>query len=235
MLELEGISVGYVGRYLIPKVNLTFEPGKIYGIVGKNGSGKTGLLKFCAGLEMPESGSVKLTGREIGNMTLQDLRRRVGYFPQDWKIPSLNARQVVGRSLPNATGLGKVTQEQRRRVYECLTAVQAAGLGQLPMSKLSRGECRRIFMAALLAHDPDVFLLDEPFADLDVENRLLLVHVIQRLKAEGKIVIFATQDVTQAMSTCDEMIAIDAGREIYTGTPEQISKDGILDKIFKLG
>ncbi len=234
MLELKLASVGYTGRYLIPNVNLSFVPGKIYGIIGKNGSGKSGLLKDCAGQQAPESGSVTLDGKLLSDFSAHERHRKVGLLPQDRPVTMAPAYRVVARSLPQSVGrFGKITLEQRRRIYSCLSIMRAAGLGSMPMNRLSRGERRRVFLAALLAQDPQIFLLDEPFSDLDVEYRQLLVQTLLRLKSEGKTVIMALQDLELAMQYCDELVVIDIGREVHTGTPDQIRQQKILEKAFR--
>lgn len=235
MLELKRMSVGYAGRYLIPNVNLSFAPGKIYGIIGKNGSGKSGLLKVCSGQEIPETGSVTLDGKPLSSFSIQELQRQIGFLTQDRPMTMMPARRVVARNLPQGVSrFGGITLEQRRRVYSCLGVMRASGLGAIPMNRLSRGERHRVFLAALLARDPQIFLLDEPFSDLDVEYRQLLVQTLLRLKSEGKTVIMALQDLKLAMQYCDELVVIDIGREVHTGTPDQIRQQKILEKIFRI-
>lgn len=235
MLELKQISVGYAGRYQIPNVNLSFAPGKIYTVVGKNGSGKSGLLKLCSGTASPETGSVLLNGKNLAGFSENDILKQIGYLPQDRQAVTIPARRLVARSLPpKFRNTGKVTPEQGRTVYNCLGAMKAAGLAQLPMNQLSRGERRRVFMAALLAQDPEIFLLDEPFSDLDVEFRQLSLETILNLKAQGKTVVIAMQDLDMAMRYSDEMVVVDIGREVHTGTPDQIRKAGILEKVFHM-
>lgn len=235
MLELKRVSVGYTGRYLIPNVNLSFAPGKIYGIIGKNGSGKSGLLKACSGQQAPATGSVTLDEKDLSAFSAQELHQQIGYLPQDRPVTMIPARRVVARSLPQGVSrFGRITLEQRRRIYSCLSVMRAAGLGAMPMNRLSRGERRRVFLAALLAQNPWIFLLDEPFSDLDVEYRQLLLQTLLQLKSEGKTIIMALQDLELAMQYCDELVVIDIGREVHTGTPDQIRQQKILEKAFRI-
>jgi len=235
MLELKRVSVGYTGRYLIRNVDLSFAPGKIYGIIGKNGSGKSGLLKDCTGQLPPQNGSVILNGKDLTGLSIQELRRQIGFLPQDRPVTTMPAYRVVARNLPDAVGrFGRITLEQRRRVYGCLSVMRAAGLGTMPMNRLSRGERYRIFLAAMLAQDPQIFLLDDPFSNLDMEYRQLLVQILHRLKDEGKTVIISLQDVELAMSCCDELVVIDLGREVHTGTPDEIRQKKLLEKAFRV-
>lgn len=228
MLELKRVSVGYAGRYWIPNVDITFAPGKIYTILGRNGSGKSGILARCAGRESCGGGTVLLDGQELGGMSLQQISRKIGYLPQEQQPVSMPARKLVGQSLPQKDFL-----KRKRKVYSCLSALRAAGLGPIAMNQLSRGERCRVYLAALLAQEPEIYLLDDPVSGLDPEYRELVLGLLRDLRAGGKTVVMALQDTELALECSDEIILIDLGREVHTGTPEEIRQKGLLEKVFR--
>ena len=100
------------------------------------------------------------------------------------------------------------------------------------LRELSGGERQRVYLAMQLAQDAPILLLDEPTTYLDIEYQLSLMELLQRLKSEGKTIIMVLHDLQQALKYSDRIIAIDAGKEIYTGTPQEMLEKGILKKVF---
>ena len=110
--------------------------------------------------------------------------------------------------------------------------MKAVCFAQNSLRELSGGERQRIFLAMQLAQDAPILLLDEPTTYLDIEYQLSLMELLQNLKAQGKTIIMVLHDLQQALKYSDRIIAIDAGKEIYTGTPQEMLDKGILKKVF---
>lgn len=230
MLECKNLSVGYEGRYMISKVDITFEPGKIYAIVGKNGAGKSVLLKTCAGQLKPKTGTVVLDGDNVNFAT----ENRVAFMEKK----SLSGTVTVEQWMLNGCQIGnfgqkKATPENLKRIHAALSAMRAVGLKSLPMNRLSCGERQRVLIAGLLAKNADYLFLDEPEAGLDEQFRNVLRRQLLQQKEDGKTVVFVTHDLGLATDISDEIIAVDLGREVHMGTPEKLEKDGVLQRVFK--
>ncbi len=233
MLELKNLSVGYDHRYVIRDVNLSFERGMIYTIIGKNGSGKSTLLKSCSGLLLPKVGSVLLDGKELSAYPANKRAQKVSYLSQSTSIPNITVERLMAHArFPHLSYPKKLRQEDVSIIYTALGEMKAACFVHSSLRELSGGERQRVYLAMQLAQNTDILLLDEPTTYLDIEYQLSLMELLQKLKAQGKTIIMVLHDLQQTLKYSDRIIAIDAGKEIYTGTPEEILKNGILRKVF---
>ena len=233
MLELKNLSVGYDGRYVIRNVNLTFEPGMIYTIVGKNGSGKSTLLKSCSGLLTPKVGSVLLDGKELSKYPSSQRAQKVSYLSQSTNTPNITVERLLAHArFPHLSYPKKLRHEDTSIIYKALGDMKAVCFARDSLRELSGGERQRVYLAMQLAQNAPILLLDEPTTYLDIEYQLSLMELLQRLKREGKTVIMVLHDLQQALKYSDRIIAIDAGKEIYTGTPQEMLDKGILKKVF---
>lgn len=233
MLELKNLSVGYDGRYVIRNVDLSFEPGMIYTIVGKNGSGKSTLLKSCSGLLAPKVGSVLLDGKELSKYPANQRAQKVSYLSQSTNTPNITVERLLAHArFPHLSYPKKLRQEDISIIYRALGDMKASCFVHDSLRELSGGERQRVYLAMQLAQDTPILLLDEPTTYLDIEYQLSLMELLQKLKAQGKTIIMVLHDLEQALKYSDQIIAIDAGKEIYTGTPDEILADGILKKVF---
>ncbi|MBO5954106.1 MAG: ABC transporter ATP-binding protein [Oscillospiraceae bacterium] len=233
MLELNNLSVGYDGRYVIRNVDLSFEPGNIYTIIGKNGSGKSTLLKSCSGLLTPKVGSVLLDGKELSKYPANQRAQKISYLSQSTNTPNITVERLLAHArFPHLSYPKKLRQEDINIIYRALGDMKAACFIHDSLRELSGGERQRVYLAMQLAQDTEVLLLDEPTTYLDIEYQLSLMELLQKLKAQGKTIIMVLHDLEQALKYSDQIIAIDAGKEIYTGTPDEILAGGILRKVF---
>ena len=233
MLELKNLSVGYDGRYVIRYVNLSFEPGMIYTIIGKNGSGKSTLLKSCSGLLKPKVGSVLLDGKELSQYPANQRAQKVSYLSQSTSTPNITVERLMAHArFPHLSYPKKLQREDINIIYRALGDMRAQCFVHDSLRELSGGERQRVYLAMQLAQDTDILLLDEPTTYLDIEYQLSLMKLLQKLKAQGKTIIMVLHDLEQTLKYSDRIIAIDAGKEIHTGTPEEILNSGILKKVF---
>ena len=233
MLELKNLSVGYDGRYVIRNVNLSFEPGMIYTIIGKNGSGKSTLLKSCSGLLTPKVGSVLLDGKELSKYHANQRAQKISYLSQSTNTPNITVERLLAHArFPHLSYPKKLRDEDIRIIYRALGDMKAQCFIHSSLRELSGGERQRVYLAMQLVQDTPILLLDEPTTYMDIEYQLSLMELLQKLKAQGKTVIMVLHDLEQTLKYSDQIIAVDAGKDIYTGTPEEILADGTLKKIF---
>lgn len=193
------------GEELVLKgINRDFEAGKIYGIVGNNGSGKTVLMKCICGFLMPTEGMVKVGGKVIG----KDVD-----FPEDVGI----IIETPG-FLPGITGVKnlKILASLKRKIKEpqIREAIEKVGLDpdlKKPVSKYSLGMRQRLGIAQAIMEDPSILILDEPFNGLDKNGVLQMRELIKGLKKEGKTIILASHNQTDIDELCDSVCEMDAG------------------------
>ena len=196
-------------------VDLVVEPGSLVALLGPSGSGKTTLLRMIAGFEAPDAGTVEVGGRVVAGPGAweEPERRRVGMVFQD------------GALFPHLTVDGNVRfgQPDAARASAALDLVGLGHRGRSYPHELSGGERQRVALARALAMDPEVVLLDEPFAALDAGLRTSLrEEVAAILRAAGASALLVTHDQQEAMSMADRLVVMRAGRVEQAGPPEEV-------------
>jgi iron(III) transport system ATP-binding protein len=196
-------------------VDLVVEQGSLVALLGPSGSGKTTLLRMIAGFEAPDTGTVEVGGRIVAGPGVweEPEKRRVGMVFQDGALfPHLTVDGNVGFGQPDAA-----------RAHAALELVGLAARGRSYPHELSGGERQRVALARALAMDPEVVLLDEPFAALDAGLRTSLrEEVAAILRAAGASALLVTHDQQEAMSMADRLVVMRAGRVEQAGPPEEV-------------
>lgn len=190
---------------ILDDVNLTFESGRVYGLFGPNGSGKTMLMRLIAGLILPSSGIVSLDGKILGKD--MDFYGSMGVLIE---TPAF---------LPGLTGLQnlRILAQIRQCIDEASIAQTLKDVGLDPMDKrkfrkYSLGMKQRLGIAAAIMEKPDVILLDEPTNALDQSGVAEICTLIQREKERGALILMACHEITVLKSACDEIIHVSEGR-----------------------
>ena len=208
------------GREAIRRINLEIFDGEFILMAGKNGSGKTTLLRHMNGLLLPTKGEVYVDGQSV---TSDPGRARtiVGMVFQepDTQIVGESVREDVAFGPEN---LGLPLPLIRRRVDEALDLFQLTSLADKNPLSLSGGEKRRLALAGVLAMDPRVVVMDEPFSNLDYPGALELLSCITTLKTTGKTLIITTHDVEKIIWEAGRMMILDNGSLIHDGRPAEL-------------
>lgn len=218
-IVVENVSKEFGSFKAVDEVNLEIQSGSLVALLGPSGSGKSTLLRLIAGLEMPDSGKIWLTGQDATHQSVQD--RNIGFVFQHYALfKHLTVRKNIAFGLEiQQTPKGKV----KARVEELLELVQLSGLGDRYPSQLSGGQRQRVALARALAVQPQVLLLDEPFGALDAKVRKDLRAWLRRLHDEVHVTtVFVTHDQEEAMEVSDEIVVMNKGRVEQIGTPAQI-------------
>ncbi|MEE8717320.1 MAG: ABC transporter ATP-binding protein [Coriobacteriales bacterium] len=221
-IELRDVSKSYGDFQASRHVSLGVERGALAALLGPSGSGKTTILRMIAGLERQDSGDVIIDGLNVNHLSVRE--RGVGFVFQSYALfPYLNVRDNVAYGL-SCRGWDRA--RARQRVAELLDLVGLPGLeGRYP-GQLSGGQRQRVAFARALATDPQVLLLDEPFAAIDAkirkELRRWLRDTIHRI---GITSIFVTHDQEEAMEVADELIVTNEGRVEQAGSPAEVYSD----------
>ena len=221
-VELKNINKTYGSYQASRNVDFGIEKGKLIGLLGPSGSGKTTILRMIAGLETPDSGEIIIDGKVVNDVPASE--RGIGFVFQNY---ALFRYMTVYDNV--AFGL-KVQKVDRKtidtRVRELVKLVGLEGLEKRYPSQLSGGQRQRVAFARALAPNPQVLLLDEPFAAIDAkirqELRSWLKEMIEKL---GITSIFVTHDQDEAIEVADEIIITNAGRIEQKGTPMEVYRN----------
>lgn len=234
MIRLDKISIGYGDRILLSDVSSRFERGRVTALIGRNGTGKSTLLRAVAGLERPLGGGIEIDGRRLERLTGGEAARLVAFVATDKvRIANLRCEDLValGRA-PYTNWIGRLQRIDRRIVAESLEMAGMSGFASKSMDTLSDGECQRVMIARALAQQTPVILLDEPTAFLDMPNRYELCSLLRTLAHDsGKTILFSTHELDIATTMCDDIALIDTPRLVHLPV-ERMLGSGAIDRLF---
>jgi iron complex transport system ATP-binding protein len=226
-LESQHLRCGYGSHVVLSELSLVAEPGQVLALLGPNGAGKTTLLKALARLLRPERGHVVYRGQDVWRESARQAARWMAVMPQnesrDWPL-TVQESVLLGRS-PHRGWLVPFMAEDYELADAAMTRLQLGPLRERPITQLSGGEWRRVVLARALAQQPEVLLLDEPTAQLDLKYQLeTLQHIRHLAHDDGLVVILTLHDLNQAALYADRvallggegLVAVGTAREVFT-------------------
>jgi iron complex transport system ATP-binding protein len=219
------VSAGYDGGTILHDVDLSLARGQFCGVVGPNGSGKSTLVRALSRVLPPISGRVLLDGIDIHQMSARALARRLAVVGQDNTVAfDFPVREVVlmGRA-PHLSRFGVEHARDYAIAQECMELTHTAVFAARPVTALSGGERQRCMIARALAQQPDVLLLDEPTAHLDINHQIEVLDLARRLTADRRLAtLVVLHDLNLASQYCDRLLLLAEGRAMAEGTPQQV-------------
>ncbi len=234
MIRLENLTLAYGSRTLIRDVTAEVPRGRLTALIGRNGTGKSTLLRAIAGLGRAAAGRILVGGREVGSLTPAEMAVTVALVTTDKvRIADLRCRDVValGRA-PYTDWIGRLQRDDMRIVERSLALVGMESYADKTMDRMSDGECQRIMIARALAQQTPVMLLDEPTAFLDMPNRYELCTLLRRLaREEDKCVLFSTHELDIALALCDDMALI-APPDLRLLPTDEMVRSGHIERLF---
>ena len=222
MIELQHFSIGYKENSLLHEVNATIKKGQLTALIGRNGTGKSTLLRAIA-------------GHDIACMKTEDMAKTLAVVTTErTRIANLRCKDVVaiGRA-PYTNWIGRMQETDKEIVMQSLISVGMEAYANRTMDKMSDGECQRVMIARALAQDTPIILLDEPTSFLDMPNRYELVALLRRLvHDEKKCIMFSTHELDIALSMCDSIALLDTPN-LSCLTASEMQKSGYIDRLFQ--
>lgn len=226
MLQFDRVSHAIPQLALSPNAkiwavrDLSFQitTGETYGLLGPNGAGKSTIINLISQLRRPDSGQIRFNGSPLAAVH----KRRLGVAPQD----NLFYRSLSGRD--NLRFFGKIYGLSRQTCHQradwCLAAVNLADKATIPAENLSGGMQRRLNLAIALMHNPQLLVLDEPTAGLDIESRYDLWELIRALRRQGITILLTTHLLDEAESLCDRLGILRQGQLLIEGTLAELRR-----------
>ncbi len=233
-VQLHSLTLGYGDRMLFEGADIGFGWGEFTALIGRNGTGKSTLLRTIAALTKPLAGYISVNGRRLEEMSRHEIASQISFVSTDEvRVANLKVRDVValGRT-PYTNWVGSLSEADKTRITESLALVGMGSFSHKGIDTLSDGERQRVMIARALAQDTPIILLDEPTAFLDLPNKYEICLLLRELAhKQGKCIIFSTHDLSIALELCDTIAMIDSGRFFY-GTARTLSSSGVLQRLF---
>lgn len=219
IVEVTNLRKEYGALVAVKDVNFSVEPGQILGLIGPNGAGKTTLLTMLATLLEPTDGSIRICGFDVKKEYVA-IRKHIGYMPDFFGLyEDLTIFECL-KFFGNAYHVP--ADKLRERIEAALDFIDLREKKDDFVQNLSRGMTQRLGLGALLVHQPDLFLLDEPASGLDPKARIDLRKVLTRLSQEGKTVLISSHILTELADFCTHIIIMDHGVFLTHGSIEDI-------------
>lgn len=231
---LIGFDSGGRKRILLPKLDASASEGELIAIIGRNGIGKSTLLRTMAGLQEYLGGNISYSGRRIEDFKRIDLARTAAYISTETvKVSNMTVYDLVslGR-YPYTNWYGNISSKDEDIINDAMEKTFVSSFRKRFISELSDGERQKAMIARMLAQNTGVMLMDEPTAFLDIESKFSILHLLNQLShEEGKTIIYTTHDLHMAIGHTDKIwLMLDSG--LKEGSPEDLIIAGEFDQLF---
>jgi len=234
-IRMENWSFEIDGKPILKHVSFSIEEGHFVTIVGPNGAGKTTLLKCLMRILIGGSGGIQIMGNPINSFSQRDLAKNMSYVPQaiGRKLPYTAIEFVTMGRYPYFNAFSPIKREDHEAVAKALEMVGMTDFEYRMMDTLSGGERQKIFIAAALAQETKIMLLDEPTAFLDPKHEDELHRLLAMVKKErGMTILTVTHDINHAALMSDRVLALKDGQCVFYGEPSQFMNDDLLYQLF---
>ena len=233
----EGLAVGYNGKALIHDIDISLQKGGILTLIGPNGSGKSTILKTVARQLAAIRGSVTVDGSELFKLTAKELAKKQAVVLTERIRPELcTVRELVGLGrYPYTNLVGRLTDEDKRIVEDSLALVNVTELSDRDYTTLSDGQKQRVILARALAQQPELLILDEPTAYLDIKHKTELLSLLRYLARErGMTVIMSLHEIDLAAKASDYLLCVKGETVAAFGTPEEVTSRLTVEELYDM-
>lgn len=236
-LKAEQLDIAYDGRVVVHNMDIHIKKDEITTIVGPNGSGKSTVLKAITRLIPYRSGTVYLDGKQLKEYRPKALSRRIGVLPQVHGAPAdFRVKELVsyGR-MPHQKMLSGLSDEDKRVIDWAMTATNVQHMQDKSIYEISGGERQRVWIATVLAQQPEILFLDEPTNHLDIAHQYETMRLVYELNRKTGIgVVMVLHDLGHAMEVSDRIVVLKDGKKYAEGNPEDVITPNTLKDVWNV-
>lgn len=241
LLETKNLAIGYKNKRntktISDNLNLSLRAGELVCLIGPNGAGKSTLIRTLIGMQPPLEGNVILTGENLKNINAPEKAKKLSVvLTTPVLVSHFRAFDIVslGR-YPYTNWSGRLSEEDKQIVMNSISSVGADKLAYRLMGQLSDGEKQKIMIARGLAQDPNILVLDEPTAFLDLPHKVEIMRILKSLTNHpNRTVLLSIHDLELAMRTADKIWLLDKNGNLHFGAPEDMVLTGVLNESFEM-
>ena len=229
------LQIGYGGAPVVEELSIQVLPGVITSIIGPNGSGKSTVLKALTRLLSYQHGTICVDGRDLRSFGAKEFARIVGVLPQMHSAPpDFQVKELVGYGrVPHQKWYAKNSDEDKRIIDWALKATGIWHLREKCINECSGGECQRVWIATVLAQQPEILFLDEPTTYLDISHQMEMMQLVKKLNRENRIgVVMVLHDLSQALEVSDWIVVIKDGKKYDEGVPEDVITPKMMKEVY---
>ncbi len=211
--------------------------GQCWGIIGPNGAGKTTLVRLLSGILTPSAGIVRVNDRLLSKISIRERAKIMAYLPQQvaHDIPATAEDLVLTGRYPHRPFALFDEENDRRIARRAMQTTQTLEFADRAVQTLSGGEAQRVYIAAALAQEPSILLVDEPTASLDLYYQISMFEMLGRLATVGGfLVVVVTHDVNLAARYCTHILLLDDGRAVAVGAPDEVVRPEVLESVYRV-
>lgn len=236
MLKVENLSFGYDEDLIFENISFNIEKGKVLGLLGKNGAGKTTLFKCILGLLKAREGKIKVNNLEINNISYLERAKSIAYIPQS-HYPTFNHDVLNVVEMGGNVRAGKfngLKQEEKDKAYKKLELLGIEKLASRGYKEISGGERQLVLIARALMQEAKVLVMDEPTANLDYGNQILILNRCQELSKLGYTIIQSTHNPQYSYMFFDDVLVLDNKGILTMGNPKEVLTERVLKRIYNI-
>src|SRR5215467_7758681 len=231
-VEISNVGAGYEDKLVLENVTLKIWPGQFVAVVGPNGGGKTTLLRTILGAVPLMRGRVTIRGKIIGGAAID----RVGYVPQletiDWNFPITVEEVLLMGLFRKNHWLRRIKKEDLKKIEALLDRLNLTGLGKRHIRELSGGQQQAVFLGRALLGDPDLILLDEPTAGLDIRSRDDVIHFLHEINHQGVAIVITAHDLNWVAAHLPWVVCLNR-RVVAEGRPQEVFTSAVLQETYR--
>ena len=233
----EQIQIAYGDYIAVENINIQIDKSQITTIIGPNGSGKSTVLKALTRLLKYKSGSVVVDGIDLKKYGAKELAKKIGVLPQLHTAPAdFRVKELVGYGrMPHQTFFGGMSEKDRKVVNWAMEVTGVYPMRDKSIYEISGGESQRVWIATVLAQQPEILFLDEPTTYLDIAHQFETMKLVKRLNKETGIgVVMVLHDLAQALEVSDRIVVIKDGQKYSEGTPLEVITSKMMQEVYEV-
>jgi iron complex transport system ATP-binding protein len=232
---VENLSFAFGTQFVLKNLSFSVRKSDVFIIIGPNGAGKTTLIKLMVGILKIQTGQIEILQTPIGNYSQKRLAKALAYVPQGLPVgfPFTVAETVLLGRAPHQKVLGLASQNDLDIAQQAMMFTEITHLARRKLDQLSGGEQQRVLIARALCQQPQVILLDEPTASLDLSHQIRIMDLMEKLKTEkGVTVVMVSHDVNLAAMYGDQLLLLKEGEIVCMGSPDEVLNFKTLEETY---